>query len=134
MEEKAAESAGELAALEGLVADLGPLAGLLPERAAPEQDFNLFELLNQWWQEDVHSRCLTWLLDPQGSHGAPTLRLRQPVFSQRPGAGVGHPQPVRGYSAAREDRRCRSAEDAGECSVYRSSASASATVTSRQVV
>ena len=70
METKAAESAGELAALEGLVADLGPLAGLLPERAAPEQDFNLFELLNQWWQEDVHSRCLTWLLDPQGSHGA----------------------------------------------------------------
>ena len=70
MEEKAAEYAGELAALEGLVADLGPLAGLLPERVAPEQDFNLFELLNQWWQEDVHSRCLTWLLDPQGSHGA----------------------------------------------------------------
>ena len=68
METKAAESAGELAALEGLVADLGPLAGLLPERAAPEQDFNMFELLNQWWQEDVHSRCLTWLLDPQGSH------------------------------------------------------------------
>ena len=32
MEEKAAEYAGELAALEGLVADLGPLAGLLPER------------------------------------------------------------------------------------------------------
>ena len=70
MEEKAAEYAGELAALEGLVADLGPLAGLLPERAAPEQDFNLFELLNQWWQEDVHSRCLAWLLDPRGSHGA----------------------------------------------------------------
>ena len=69
MEEQAAEYAGELAALEGLVANLGPLAGLLPERAAPEQDFNLFELLNQWWQEDVHSRCLTWLLDPQGSHG-----------------------------------------------------------------
>ena len=45
MEEKAAEYAGELAALEGLVADLGPLAGLLPERAAPEQAFNLFELL-----------------------------------------------------------------------------------------
>ena len=69
METKAAEFAGDLAALEGLVADLGLLAGLLPERAAPEQDFNLFELLNQWWQEDVHSRCLTWLLDPQGSHG-----------------------------------------------------------------
>ena len=68
METTAAESAGDLAALEGLVADLGPLDGLLPERAAPEQDFNLFELLNQWWQEDVHSRCLTWLLDPQGSH------------------------------------------------------------------
>ena len=70
METKAAESAGDLAALDGLVADLGPLAGLLPERSAPEQDFNLFKLLNQWWQEDVHSRCLTWLLDPQGSHGA----------------------------------------------------------------
>ena len=70
MKTKAAESAGDLAALESLVADLVPLAGLLPERAAPEQDFNLFELLNQWWQEDVHSRCLSWLLDPQGSHGA----------------------------------------------------------------
>ena len=70
METKADESAGDLAALESLVADLGPLAGLLPERDTPEQDFNLFELLNQWWQEDVHSRCLSWLLDPQGSHGA----------------------------------------------------------------
>ena len=49
MKTKAAESAGDLAALESLVADLVPLAGLLPERAAPEQDFNLFELLNQWW-------------------------------------------------------------------------------------
>ena len=33
METKAAESAGDLAALEGL----GPLAGLLPERAAPDR-------------------------------------------------------------------------------------------------
>ena len=49
METEADESAGDLAALESLVADLGPLAGLLPERDTPEQDFNLFELLNQWW-------------------------------------------------------------------------------------
>ena len=66
MEEKTAEYTGELTALEGLVADLGPLAGLLPERAAPEQDFNLFELLNQWWQEDVSLPVPGLVVGPPG--------------------------------------------------------------------
>ena len=50
-------------------AELRQLQELLTETKALTPEFNLFELLNLWWQEDIHSRMLTWLLNPQESHG-----------------------------------------------------------------
>ena len=50
-------------------AGLHRLQELLTEAKALTPEFNLFELLNLWWQEDIHSRMLTWLLNPQESHG-----------------------------------------------------------------
>ena len=50
-------------------ADLCRLQELLTEAKARTPEFNLFDLLNLWWQEDIHSRMLTWLLNPQESHG-----------------------------------------------------------------
>ena len=50
-------------------AGLCRLQELLTEAKARMPEFNLFELLNLWWQEDIHSRMLTWLLNPQDSHG-----------------------------------------------------------------
>ena len=51
-------------------ADLRQLQKLLTEARTLTPEFNLFDLLNLWWQEDIHSRMLTWLLNPQESHGA----------------------------------------------------------------
>lgn len=50
-------------------AGLCRLQEMLTEAKARTPEFNLFELLNLWWQEDIHSRMLTWLLNPQESHG-----------------------------------------------------------------
>ena len=49
--------------------DLQRLEQMLAEAKAQPAEFDLFEVLNLWWQEDVHSRVLTWLLDPNNSHG-----------------------------------------------------------------
>ena len=49
--------------------DLQRLEGLLAEEKAQPDEFNLFDTLNLWWQEDSHSRVLTWLLGPGNNHG-----------------------------------------------------------------
>ena len=64
-----AERAGQLEALEALESDLSSLSGLIDDREPQDEGVDLFELLNLWWQEDIHSRLLTWLLDPNGNHG-----------------------------------------------------------------
>ena len=50
-------------------AGLHRLQEMLTDAKARTPESNLFELLNLWWQEDIHSRMLTWLLNPQESHG-----------------------------------------------------------------
>ena len=64
-----AEPAGQLAGLDALESDLSSLGGLIDDREPQDEEVDLFELLNLWWQEDIHSRLLTWLLDPSGNHG-----------------------------------------------------------------
>ena len=49
--------------------DLQRLEEMLAEAKAQPVEFDLFEVLNMWWQEDIHSRLLTWLLGPNNSHG-----------------------------------------------------------------
>lgn len=49
--------------------DLQRLEGLLAEEKAQSDEFNLFDMLNLWWQEDTHSRVLTWLFGPGNNHG-----------------------------------------------------------------
>ncbi len=49
--------------------DLQRLEELLAEAKARPVEFDLFEVLNLWWQEDTHSRVLTWLLGPTNNHG-----------------------------------------------------------------
>lgn len=49
--------------------DLQRLEEMLAEAKAQPAEFDLFDLLNLWWQEDIHSRTLTWLLGPNNSHG-----------------------------------------------------------------
>ncbi len=56
--------------------DLQRLEELLAEAKARPAEFDLFELLNLWWQEDIHSRTLTWLLDPNGNHGVSDYFLK----------------------------------------------------------
>ena len=58
----------QLEALDSLAEHLASSGGLLNTREQREEGVDLFELLNLWWQEDIHSRLLTWLLDPNGSH------------------------------------------------------------------
>lgn len=48
---------------------LQQLKDVLADEKARPVEFNLFQELNLWWQEDVHSRVLTWLLGPNNSHG-----------------------------------------------------------------
>ena len=48
--------------------DLQLLEEMLAEAKAQPTQFDLFDLLNLWWQEDIHSRVLTWLLGPDNSH------------------------------------------------------------------
>ena len=59
----------QLEALASLTENLASLGGLLDTHEQREEGVDFFELLNLWWQEDIHSRLLTWLLDPNGSHG-----------------------------------------------------------------
>ena len=59
----------QLEALDSLAENLASSPGLLDTREQGEEGVDLFELLNLWWQEDIHSRLLTWLLDTNGSHG-----------------------------------------------------------------
>ena len=49
--------------------DIQCLAGLLEDARTLTAVFNLFEELGLWWQEDIHSRILSWLLGPKKSHG-----------------------------------------------------------------
>ena len=60
----------QLEALDNLAENLASLRGFLDTREQREEGVDIFELLNLWWQEDIHSRLLTWLLYPNGSHGA----------------------------------------------------------------
>ena len=53
--------------------DLGRLKGLNGEQLA---EFDLFEALDLYGKEEVHSRFLVWLLDPQQNHGAGDYFLR----------------------------------------------------------
>jgi len=48
--------------------ELPRLAGLLEDTNIQAREFNRLELLDLWWQEDIHSRILTWLLDPDNCH------------------------------------------------------------------
>ncbi len=67
--DNAKELASQLTALDALAGDLASLDGLIDTSGQQEDGVDLFELLNLWWQEDIHSRLLTWLLAPKGSHG-----------------------------------------------------------------
>ena len=53
--------------------DLGRLKDLNGEQLA---EFDFFEALDLYWKEEVHSRFLVWLLDPQQNHGADDYFLR----------------------------------------------------------
>ncbi len=57
-----------LDALDTLASDLVSLGRSFDYGGRQAEGVDLFELLNLWWQEDVHSRLLTWLLDPNGDH------------------------------------------------------------------
>ncbi len=59
----------QLDALDILAENLAALGSLIDTTSQQEEGVDVFELLNLWWQEDIHSRLLTWLLDPNGSHG-----------------------------------------------------------------
>ncbi|MDE0289576.1 MAG: PD-(D/E)XK nuclease family protein, partial [bacterium] len=48
--------------------ELPRLAELLEDTNTQAREFNPLELLDLWWQEDIHSRILTWLLDPDNCH------------------------------------------------------------------
>ena len=56
--------------------DLRRVAELLEDANAQAAEFNPFEVLDLWWQEDIHSRILTWLLGPNNSHGLGDYFLR----------------------------------------------------------
>ena len=58
-------------------ADLQRLEQMAAQEKARQAEFNLFQELNLWWQEDVHSRVLTWLLGPNNSHGAGDYFLKR---------------------------------------------------------
>ena len=65
-------NAGKLQALRDFATnnpDLQRLEELLAEAKARPAEFDLFEVLGLWWQEDIHSRMLTWLLGPNNTHG-----------------------------------------------------------------
>ena len=67
----ASQRANKIAALRNFAdgsLDLQRLKNLLAEEKARPLEFNLFQELNLWWQEDIHSRVLTWLLGPNNSH------------------------------------------------------------------
>ena len=57
-----------LTALNGFVAHNPQLGGLLEAHHAGLNEFDLFETLNLYWREEVHSRALAWLLDPRQNH------------------------------------------------------------------
>ena len=68
----ASQRANKIAALRNFVGDspdLQRLENLLAEEKAKTSEFNLFQELNLRWQEDIHSRVITWLLGPNNSHG-----------------------------------------------------------------
>ena len=57
-----------LAAVNDFVARNFELDALLEDHRAKLNEFDLFETLNLWWREEIHSRALGWLLDPQQNH------------------------------------------------------------------
>ena len=71
-EQIASQRANKQAALKNFTDDnpkLQRLQDLLATERARLAQFNLFQELNLWWQEDIHSRVLTWLLGPKNNHG-----------------------------------------------------------------
>ena len=57
--------------------DLQRLEELLAKARLQAAEFNLFELLNLWRREDIHSRILTWLLGSNNSHNVGDYFLRE---------------------------------------------------------
>ena len=72
----AGEKQAQIAALErfATASDLKTLRELAEEQRT---EFNPFETLNLWWREDIHSRVLTWLLDPNNNHGVGDYFLKK---------------------------------------------------------
>ena len=77
-----------MAGLERLVPELAKLEQLLAKAKEQPAGFDLFDMLNLWWQEDIHSRTLTWLLDPNGSHGLKDYFLKNFLLASCPPPGV----------------------------------------------
>lgn len=65
-----------LQALQAFATDLHKFEMLLAALDAQPVEFNLFDLLNLWRDENTHSQMLTWLLDPKGNHGIGDYFLR----------------------------------------------------------
>ena len=57
-----------LTALNGFIAHNFELGDLQKTHHARLNEFDLFETLNLYWREEVHSRALAWLLDPRQNH------------------------------------------------------------------
>ena len=57
-----------LTALNGFVANNFELGDLQKAHHARLNEFDLLETLNLYWREEVHSRALSWLLDPRQKH------------------------------------------------------------------
>ena len=77
MQTKDIDTAETVPALERLRSALEPLHQLLAEERQASEEFNLFELLGRRHREEAHSRVLTCLLDPSGSHGVGDYFLRK---------------------------------------------------------
>ena len=58
----------KLASLNDFVVHNPELDALLEAQRAKIYEFDLFEMLNLWWREEIHSRVLGWLLDPHQNH------------------------------------------------------------------
>ena len=54
--------------LTNFAVDNTALGELLSVKDVRRSEFDLFEILNIYWREEVHSRVLAWLLDPRRNH------------------------------------------------------------------
>ena len=103
------ELAKQLEALDRLAEDVAPLDGLVDIGDPKAEGVDLFELLNLWWQEDIHSRMLTWLLDPNANHGLGDYFLTNFLLHSTGRAADLNPNPPMDTDGRREDsgRRVR---------------------------